>query len=309
VDAPLVSILMPAYKPDYFCEALEAVVAQTHENLEILVGDNAGTGAIEAIVRAVNDPRITCIPSHAVSCGSPRLNHLLLWHRAHARCVRYVYDDDVIAPRSTAVLLDLLQRTPNCALAWHQREIIDENGNVTSRHGALAEDSRVVLDRALLLDNFTKFLNFVGEPSFVMLDRERAGAFDFNRYRGIETAFLWDISMYLEAARHGLFAGTGEKLGRFRVHGTQVSSTASLFHAVEWEYVFRQELAEGRLTTAQFGEVLPKLLGLYQGTKAEWPLLGAFQARLHRDAAVGRLVETLPEFLAEYRRLLATRGR
>ncbi|MFN3861646.1 MAG: glycosyltransferase family 2 protein [Roseateles sp.] len=301
---PLVSVLIPAFKHRHFQLALQAVQAQTHEHLEILVGDDSHDDQIRRIVEAAADPRIIYIPSHQVTAGSARLNHLLLWHRARGRYVRFMYDDDLIAPRSTAVLLDLLRSVPDCALSWHQRELIDEHGTTTARYGVLTEDRRAVMDRALLLDNMAKFLNFIGEPSFTMIDRDRIDHFGFSRYGRFDTAFLWDVVMYLAIAERGLVHGSGEYLGSFRVHQGQVSARANVFGAVEWELVFRQELCAGRATLAQCHEVLPKLLGLYQASKHTLPELHGFQARLLADAQAGRLAATTPAFLAHYQRLL-----
>lgn len=296
----LVSVLMPAFKAEHFEAALASVRAQTHANLEILVGDNSGHPELRRIIEAAADPRIVHVPNHLVSGGSPRLNHLILWGRAQGRYVRYVYDDDLIAPRSTEVLLRQLKTVPRCVLAFHQREVIDEHGALRWKHGVIPEGQVAVMDRALVLENMSKFLNFVGEPSFTMMDRAGVEHFDFNRYACIDTAFLWDVAMYLGVSRSGLVAGVGEFLGGFRVHGGQVSSAANKYGALEWELVFRHELCEGRFSEAQFATVLPKLLGLYQASKDELPVLQGFQARLHADAQLGRLRETTPLFRAEY---------
>jgi glycosyltransferase involved in cell wall biosynthesis len=306
-NADLVSVLMPAFKPEHFKAALDSVVNQTHQNLEILVGDNSGDPAIQAVIDEVGDPRVTRIPNHAVSNKSPRLNHMILWLRAKGRYARFVYDDDLVYERSTEVLLQQLKTVPRCVLAWHQRDVIDEHGGLRWRHGVLPGDGTVVLDRRLLLDNMSKFLNFVGEPSFTMFDREAIEHFDFNRYARFDMAFLWDIAMYLGIAENGLAAGVGEFLGGFRLHSGQVSSAANVFGAVEWELVFRQELCNGNLTTEQFHTVLPKILGLYQASKGELPVLEGFQARLAVDAHTGRLQANMPQFRAEYRQLLDNR--
>jgi len=301
----LVSVLMPAFKARHFTQALRGVLDQDHADIEVLVGDNAGQGDIRRIVDEMDDPRVVYVPSYQVTAGSPKLNHVLLWHRARGRYVRFMYDDDLVAPASTSTLLELLRSQPGCAMSWHQRELIDEHDNVTARHGPLAPGRRVVMDRALLLDNMARFLNFVGEPSFVMFDRAVVPDFNFNRYDRYDTAFLWDVAMYLSTAERGLAHGCGDFLGSFRVHGGQVSSRANVFGAMEWELVFRQELCAGRVSIEQFHAMLPKLLGLYQASKDSLPVLARFQSQLLEDAKAGRLRETTPEFLAHYEPLLA----
>ncbi|MGN6527041.1 MAG: glycosyltransferase family 2 protein [Burkholderiaceae bacterium] len=301
----LVSVLIPAFKPGHFRAALESVLAQEHGALEVIVGDDSPGAGIRAIVEELADPRVAYVPSRAVTGGDPKLNHVLLWHKARGRYVRFMYDDDLIAPTSTGALLGLLRAQPGCALSWHQRRLIDEHGRVTQQAGPLKPGQTAVMDRALLLDNMAKFLNFVGEPSFTMFDRERVPHFGFNRYGRWDTAFLWDIAMYLAATEHGLAHGSGDFLGDFRVHSGQVSSRANVFGAVEWELVFREELRAGRVSVEQFHVMLPKLLGLYQASKHTLPALHRFQSQLLADAQAGRLRESTPEFLAHYEPLLA----
>lgn len=308
LDHLLVSVLMPAYKPDYFKEALLSVVGQTHGNMEILVGDNNGNGSIQAVVDAVADPRVVILPVHGVSAGSARINHLLLWQRARGRHVRFVYDDDVLLPRSTEVLLDALQTTPRCVMAWHQRYFIDENSRAWGRGRILKEGARAVLDRAALLDNFINFSNFIGEPSFVLFDREAVSHFDFNRYARIDTAYLWDIAMYLEASRDGLLIGCGDFLGSFRMHGSQVSQGASVWNAVEWELVFRQELFDSQLSEAQFMRAVPRLIAEYEKAQTAEPSLTNFARRLMQDVEQRRLREGLPMLRREYQALRARRA-
>lgn len=308
---PLVSILMPAYKPRFFKEALDSVVRQTHERLEILVGDNAGTGEIEAIVREVGDPRVVCVPTHHVTGGSPRINHLVLWWRASSPYVRFVYDDDVIYPRSTAALLDALQGVPGASLAWHQRHLIDESSHVRGANGLLGDTPRVVLDRPLLVSHVGRHFNFVGEPSFVLFDRRVAKSFDFSHYEERDLVFLWDIAMYLEAARHGPVVGRHEFLGAFRQHGGQISGAAHrdfIFGCIEWELVLRSECGRATLSAEDVETMAARILALYEAFKASVPRLEAFQARLFADLRAGRIGSGAAAFRAEYDALCAARA-
>lgn len=308
-DDALVSVLMPAYKPDHFKEALLSVVNQTHARLEILVGDNNGDGSIRAIVDEVADPRVVYVPTHAVTNGSPRINHMVLWWRARGRHARYVYDDDVIFPRSTEVLLGLLARVPGCAMAWHQRVIMDGEGRVLAGKGALpAGSDAAVLNRPLLLQNLAQHFNFIGEPCFVMFDREVVRHFDFARHAGTDLVFLWDVAVYLEASRYGLCAGSPEFLGGFRQHGAQFSSLQSpnfVYGCIEWELVFRQECVQGQLADELAAAVLLRVACLYETYKQRVPVLEQFQQRLLGDIQARRIAASTPRFMADYHALRA----
>ena len=59
-DESLVSVLLHAYKPRWFAEALQSVLDQTYQNLEIIIEDDNRQGEIKAIVDELvgNDPRV-----------------------------------------------------------------------------------------------------------------------------------------------------------------------------------------------------------------------------------------------------------
>jgi len=302
----LVSVLMPAFKTEFLREAMSSVLHQTHGELELLIGDNSGDPEIGAIVAEFDDPRVVHIPSHAVSGGSVQVNHMLLWWRARGRYVRFVYDDDVAYPRSTEVLLDLLKGQPGAAMAWHQRDIIDAESRVLGRPDPLGSQARVVMDRPLLLVNLAQRMNFLGEPSFCMFDREVHRDFKFSTYEGMPLRFLWDVAMSVDAARSGLLVGTAEFLGGFRKHGAQISTALGrnfVFGCVEWEVIFRNELARGNLAPPDATLALQRLALLYERYQAEVPALVPFRERLLADLADGRAAERTPQFNDAYRSL------
>lgn len=311
-DTDLVSVLMPAFKPEFLREALVSVLQQTHTNLELYVGDNSGDPEIRRILADYDDPRITYVPSHLVTGGSVQINHQLLWMRARGRWVRYVYDDDVAYARSTEVLLGLLRRYPQCAMAWHQRDVIDARSRVTEREGHMGSADVVVMDRPMIDANLATHMNFIGEPSFVMFDRARYPVFGFNRYDGFEFRFLWDVAAYLDATMHGCAAGSAEHLGGFRKHGAQISTGASpnyVFGCVEWEVVYRRELVAGRLDEALAYRAAKNVLELYEGNRRKLSALNHFHERLAHDLEHHTLAENAPAFFEAYRHLQRIWGR
>jgi glycosyltransferase involved in cell wall biosynthesis len=302
----LVSVLMPAFKPEFLREAMSSVLRQEHGEIELLVGDNSGDPSIRAIVEEFNDPRVVHVPSHAVTGGSVKLNHLLLWWRARSRYVRFVYDDDVIYPRSTDVLLDLLQGQPASAMAWHQRDIIDASSRVLGRQNALGDVPRVVLDQPALMVNLARQMNFIGEFSFVMFDREVHKTFDFNRHAHFDTRYMWDVAMFIEAAGNGLLVGTPEFLGGFRRHGNQITTTSGTILAccLEWELIYRNALADGRLSADVALRALQHVALLYAKHRADAPQLAGFAERLVRELEAGTVAVGTAAFNAAYRELV-----
>ena len=59
VDNPLVTVVMPAYNAAaYIDEAIASVLAQTHQNWELLIADDASTDQTRTILQQYKDPRI-----------------------------------------------------------------------------------------------------------------------------------------------------------------------------------------------------------------------------------------------------------
>jgi glycosyltransferase involved in cell wall biosynthesis len=303
-DSDLVSVLIPAFKPEFFKTALLSVLNQTHQNIEILIGDDSGHLGIREIIEEINDPRVIYIPSYQVTHQNPRLNHMILWYRARGKYVRFVYDDDIIYPRSTEVLLDQIKKIPGCVMSWHQRELIDKEGKVFLKLDFLGQLQEVYMDRALLLDNLIKHQNFIGEPSFVLLDKTMFNNFIFKTYAGVEVVFHWDVAMFLEASRYGLLAGNYQCLGSFRKHAVQMSSTLKgMFVPLEWELILRNEYKDKSLSQENFNFMLATTLYNYKLLQNEFPILMEFHKNLIDDFEKNRIVETLPRFINSFNKL------
>ena len=54
---PLVSIIIPAFKPQHLVSAITSVLEQTCADIEVLVGDDTPDGRLETIVTSVDDPQ------------------------------------------------------------------------------------------------------------------------------------------------------------------------------------------------------------------------------------------------------------
>lgn len=92
-----VSILIPAYKPDWFAECLESALAQTWPVKEIIISDDCPTDDIRQIVsRYEADPRIR----YARNAGpkGPCGNYLNLARLSDARWFKFLDDDDALLP-------------------------------------------------------------------------------------------------------------------------------------------------------------------------------------------------------------------
>lgn len=298
----LVSILIPAYKAQYLRQAIVSAIGQTLQDVEILVGDDTPDGALASVVETFDDPRIRYF-HHGFQKGTR--NFQALWRRASGKYVKWLCDDDILMPASCEVLSSALSVNPASLLAFHDRVFIDGNDNVAHVPTPLLQQGQTgLVDRMYLVQNMIAGLNnFIGEPSNVMLDRERVDVERIVDYGGLQLDFLGsDVSMFLNIAEQAPLVAVGGYLSAFRRHEGQVSRVlGSNFSAglYEWELIVRSEAAAGMLHGPHLALAQQRLQGLYASYTGALPEI----ARLH--ANLGELTTRAPAELLSSERFQA----
>jgi glycosyltransferase domain-containing protein len=118
---PLVSIALPTYNRLPTLErAIESALAQTHEDLELVISDNASTDGTEERCRAAaaGDERVRYL-RHDVNRG-PTENFNALFAAVRGDYVMMLADDDWIDPDYVAACLAVLRTSPDLALVAGQ---------------------------------------------------------------------------------------------------------------------------------------------------------------------------------------------
>lgn len=108
-SSPLVSVVVPVFNvEEYLAEAVASLTAQTHENLEILLVDDASTDGSLALARrlAQDDPRIVVVPVGHGGLGATRNRGL---ERARGTYVTFVDADDIVPPDAFAAMVASLE--------------------------------------------------------------------------------------------------------------------------------------------------------------------------------------------------------
>lgn len=225
---PLVSIVMPSYKATYFKLALESALAQTYRNIEIVVGDDCPTDAIEVIAREYRekDARIRYLRNPKAGQDIGRSNHCLCLSEAKGEFVKFLNDDDLLAPNCVERMVTAFTEHPDITLVTSKRQRIDKVGNflgdITATQLPVSVDSIIdglSLGTALLS---TK-INFVGEPSTVMFRKSELGEVkpDFMSVDGQEISWASDVAIYINLALRGNAIYLTEALSYFRIHEEQ----------------------------------------------------------------------------------------
>ena len=130
-----VSIGLPVYNGDnYLAEAIESVLAQTHENFELIISDNASTDGTEEICRAyaAQDGRITYLRNPENLGAAPNYNNT--FHAANGRYFKWIAHDDRCAPEFLQRAVEILDNEPNVVVCYSQTILIDQHGEVIEHY-------------------------------------------------------------------------------------------------------------------------------------------------------------------------------
>ena len=260
-----VSILIPAYRPDYLMRALVSACTQTFSDIEILVGDDTPDASLEEIVNKAPSPHVRYF-HHGFREGAR--NCKALWERATGKYVKWLYDDDLLMPSSVQVLVEAMRSEPAARLAFHDRVLIDGQDKVIQVPPPLLSGvTSALVDRAALTRLMVGQLNnFVGEPSNVMVLREALDMATSMSYGGWDFSFLADVATFLNVANTGPLLAVKGYHSCFRRHEKQNSAGQSPYLSAgfyEWEVLVRGEAAAGRFSAEQLVEVRQKLANTY----------------------------------------------
>jgi glycosyltransferase involved in cell wall biosynthesis len=121
---------VPVYNGErYLDAALESLRAQTFEDFEIIVSDNASTDGTEEICRrhARLDPRIRYVRNPR-NLGVAR-NFNNLFRLSSGKYFKWAPHDDLLAPEFLERCVEALDTDPGAAIAVPQPQLIDEEGN------------------------------------------------------------------------------------------------------------------------------------------------------------------------------------
>ncbi|GEM_PF-665054 len=201
---PLVSVIIPAHNAAPFIgAALRSVTAQTYRRLEVIVVDDGSIDdTCEQVLRC--SPDVTLVRQPNSGAAVARNTGI---QRSHGAYVAFLDADDVWLPRKVERLVDVLERRPDVAAAYHGYAAIDEAGTIIG-HPVIRTHSGNFLEAMLLSCLFG--------PPMVMIRRaclDRIGLFDPSLRLGQD----WDL--FLRMALAGCkFHSVPEVLVHCRTH-------------------------------------------------------------------------------------------
>ena len=133
MNNPKITIGLPVYNGEPFLpQAIDAILAQTYRDFELIISDNASTDATEKICRkyATQDDRISYYRNQQNIGAMGNFNRV--FQLASGEYFKWVAHDDLHAPDYLARCVEILDRDRSVVLCHSQVQIIDERGKFLS---------------------------------------------------------------------------------------------------------------------------------------------------------------------------------
>lgn len=136
---PLVTIGLPVYNgEEYLEEALDSILAQTYENFELIISDNASTDGTEEICRRyAQDPRVQYQRSPTNQGATWNFNRV--WELASGKYFKWHAHDDLLEPEFLRKCVEVLEANPDVVLCHTETDIIEQNGELFEHYGIKLE--------------------------------------------------------------------------------------------------------------------------------------------------------------------------
>lgn len=220
---PLVSILIPTHnRPDYAELALLSVLAQTYENIEIIISDNSDNELTQQRFAPYVSTQ-PCIRYLRAPGLPPMGNFHNCYSKTRGDLVNFLMDDDLFHPEKIERMAVHFQN-PKLGLVTSFRQQIDAEGR---RLAPTSVTTQRLMETASLVSGPTMFrhimlsgLNVVGEPTTVLF-RKSMHAETFGVYCGREYRIGPDMAAWVDILRHNDCVYLPEPLSYFRMHGNQ----------------------------------------------------------------------------------------
>lgn len=231
---PLISIGVPVYNgANFLGDALDSILAQTLEDFEVVISDNASTDETQNICRtyAARDSRIR-YHRQTKNLGAAR-NYNDTFRRSRGRYFRWTAHDDMIAPTFLERCHSRLEDEPGAAVAYARMREVDQDGSTRRDY-----DASIVWHGETPKTRVESLLCAPLEGSHIHRCVPMAGLFRANVLRrtrlmgGFNSA---DKVALLEAALLGDFAEVPEYLFYRRIHaGVSLSANPTPKDLARW---------------------------------------------------------------------------
>lgn len=217
-DAPAVTVVVPVYdRLRYLPEALASALAQTFQDHEIVVADDASTADVASVVKRFPDRRVRYHRNPTNMGVAANLRAAM--SQARGRYVTTLNDDDAWEPGFLEAMVSALDADPSLSVAFCDHWIMRGDGTLDAQESA-TNTARFGRDRLVAGEQrpFAHLVLLTNSVPSAMGAVFRKSAIDWSDFPP-EVGSFYDLWLGYLAARTGRGAHYDpRRLTRYRVH-------------------------------------------------------------------------------------------
>ncbi|SDZ35440.1 glycosyltransferase [Pseudomonas sp. NFIX28] len=303
---PLVSIVIPAFNPRFFSQAFESALAQTWEQVEIVICDDSAGDEIRAAVEAIAQP-----PHPVRYVRNPQRlglqkNLLRCVEEARGELIKILCDDDRLFAPSIAMQAQVLVDHPEINLVCALRMLSDagnfilpprvENARLSPNDAMLKGD-----DMLAILESTPR--NFLGNFSSTLM--RRADVLELLpalTQEGAGFVALLDLALFVCLMRRGNLALLNTVLSTERLYPERLSKQPEMQRAekLEWDWLAQMLAARSGESAPASGWVRCVDLAKMSEPSWQWDELCVSRVLGNRNTVVSGRVGGESESYAEF---------
>lgn len=295
---PKVSILIPAFRPDFLDLSISSALGQSEADFELIISDDSEGTDVESVVSKWSDRRIRFVKNP--NRGAPGANRDHLISLASGKYLKFLHDDDLLLPEALERMTASAEAS-GAALVFIGWYVVDHLGRLCHSNGFAEEgEERLLSGEEFFEDLIAESDNFIGGPSNILLDSEALSAianpFSLDRFR---LRYLTDVALFTNIVHRGLKVaavggfGTAYRRHRGQYSGQGLAGSAAL---VEWELLLRWSAEHGHLTSDRYRQAVAPEQRHYLEHVDQYPELAAVIELAGRRGSDGRYMSD--EFIA-----------
>ncbi len=212
-DVPLVSVLMTAFRPnnDYLYEAIESVLDQTLEDLELVIVEDPSDSPARLSGKHASDPRVRHITNSQRTSHVEQRNQSV--REARGTFLAVLDADDIWEREKLTVQVAFMRANPTISVVGTFVSVIDGDGRPCGGRTYPTVPGRI-------LEAMRRFNPLC--HSSVLLRKEALANVGGYQFRGPGH----DYELWCRMARSGFhFANCRRRLVRYRIHDAQIKTT------------------------------------------------------------------------------------
>lgn len=217
---PLVSVCLPVFNgARYLAQAVDAILAQTYTDFELIIRDDNSTDDSPKILQKYEalDARIRYKKNEQKLGLFQNYNECM--RAAAGSYIKLYAQDDVLEPTAIEKMVAVLEQHEDVSLVTCSKRWIDSDGNEIERFCRFKNDEKISSSLTIMA-NLVCLNNWIGEPSTAMFrSRDIGSGFDTDLYH-------WgDIDYWFRILQSGSLFVVNDVLCSFRRHDESTTSS------------------------------------------------------------------------------------